>query len=66
MKTMYWDGEVAAQGPGNLPLVDTDDVVIANDLDSGAYVAPLNGAIDELAFYTYALTATEVAEVAAP
>lgn len=65
MKTMYWDGEVAAQGKAGMPLVDDDDVLIGNDLDSNTWVAPFEGALDDIGFYTYALTPAEVAVLAA-
>jgi len=64
-KTIYWNGAIAVQGDGAVPLVDDNDVVIANDRDGTNYLAPFNGALDELGFYTYALTPAEVAALAA-
>jgi hypothetical protein len=64
-KTVYWDGDVAIQGAAGIPLVDANDVVLGNDLDGTMYVAPFNGALDELNFYSYALTPAEVAALAA-
>ena len=56
----------AIQGAGTTPLADDSDVIIqGNDVDSGAFIAPLDGDIDDMSFFTYALTPAEVAALAA-
>jgi hypothetical protein len=64
-KHLYWDGELAVERAAPLPLVDDDAIVIGNDRDSGEYTAPLDGALDDVQFFAYALSPTEVAMVAA-
>jgi hypothetical protein len=66
MKSIYYDGVLAASIGVSDTSFDNGDVLIGGDLDFGKLAAPFKGMLDDVQIYDVALSAADIATLATP